>query len=77
MSNKRNELCSCGSGKKTKKCCGFFALQQKQLKSRVLRVGAFQAAKELGGISSRLFKGASVKPLSVTHQINLKDEKKA
>jgi hypothetical protein len=72
MSNNRNEPCSCGSGKKSKKCCGFFAIQQKQLKSRVLRVGAFQAAKELGNVSSRLFKGASVKPLSVTHQIHEK-----
>jgi hypothetical protein len=64
MSNKRNELCSCGSNKKRKKCCGFIEQQQKQLKSRVLRVGPLQAAKELGGLSNRLFKGASVKPIS-------------
>ncbi len=60
MSNKsgRNELCSCGSGKKFKKCCGFKAQVQRQLKAEVLGKGPFAAAfgSSTKGLSERFFK---------------------
>ena len=60
MSNKkgRNELCPCGSSKKFKKCCGFKAQVQKQLKAEVLGKGSFAAAfgSSTKGLSERFFK---------------------
>lgn len=60
MSNKkgRNELCPCGSGKKYKKCCGFRAQMQKQIKAEVLGKGPFAALSGAStrGLADRFFK---------------------
>ena len=37
----RNELCSCGSNKKYKKCCGFKAQTQRQNRASILKSNPF------------------------------------
>jgi hypothetical protein len=60
MSNKvaRNDICPCGSGKKYKKCCGFKAQTQGQLRAQVMRRGSalpfFNAATTT--LTNRIFK---------------------
>ena len=60
MSNKtgRNELCSCGSGKKFKKCCGLQVQIQKQMKFEVLKKGAINSSMGVStrGLSDHIFK---------------------
>jgi hypothetical protein len=76
MSNKkgRNELCPCGSGKKYKKCCGFKAQIQRQIKAEVIGKGPFAALSGAStrGLADRFFKvvkahdNPAPKPLKVT-----------
>ena len=60
MSNKngRNELCSCGSGKKFKKCCGFKAQAQKQRKASIIGKAGLNPffSKQGADLATKLFK---------------------
>ena len=59
MSNKnnRNDPCTCGSGKKYKKCCGFRAASDQQFRRRAGRFGAIMAdASSSGGLKNHVFK---------------------
>ena len=71
MSNKvaRNDVCPCGSGKKYKKCCGFKAQAQKQLRAQVMRKGSFlpffnAAATSLSDRIFKVVKGEKTQDLS-------------
>lgn len=71
MSNKsgRNELCSCGSNKKFKKCCGLKELHKKQEKAKAFKLGGFPlsstgtAAKSLATRAFKVVKKAEPKPV--------------
>jgi hypothetical protein len=59
MSSKkgRNELCSCGSGKKHKKCCGMQQQLQSQMRSELFKSGiGFQKDVLTKGLSERVIK---------------------
>jgi hypothetical protein len=57
----RNDICPCGSQKKYKKCCGFKAQAQKQLRSRAFTYGPLAAMAGLSGkgLADRMFKVVS------------------
>ncbi|MDB6080871.1 MAG: motif [Chlamydiia bacterium] len=58
MKQNRNEVCSCGSGKKYKKCCGFQAQVKKQLTSSRVRSGFFPgitSGATTKGLAGRIF----------------------
>ena len=77
MSNKsgRNELCSCGSNKKFKKCCGQKELQKKQEKAKAFKLGGFPlssmggAAKSLATRAFKVVKKAEPKPSEEAAQV--------
>ncbi|HXF28681.1 MAG TPA: SEC-C metal-binding domain-containing protein [Chlamydiales bacterium] len=73
MSNKRNEPCPCGSGKKYKKCCGFQDIVRRQLKDKVLKCGPLVAAKEMGHVTGRFFQAgqSATKSLMSAKKITL------